>query len=195
MAPSPPNSKARLSLRARPQTEYQYRDLNPEKNEIRLLKILPKNSDSGLDSHVECSLFITPLNSAPEYQALSYTWRDSAERPKLGYILLDGYPFKIPPNLENAIFELRSDSMQIFWIDALCINQKHDPERSDQVGKMRTIYERAENVVIWLGSSSDSVSRAFSFLETIYESRSSKKFVADLLRDKTNTHSLEQAGF
>ncbi|KAN0113319.1 HET domain containing protein [Hyaloscypha variabilis] len=192
MAPSPPNFEAgSMSLRMRPQTEYEYQDLSPEKNEIRLLKILPKRPDSVFNSHVECSLFITSFDSAPKYHALSYTWRDSAERPKLGYILLDGYPFKITPNLENAIFQLRSDSVQIFWIDALCINQKNNPERSHQVGKMRTIYERAENVVIWLGSSSGSVSHAFSFLEAIYESRSSNNLVADTLRDKTNTKSLE----
>ncbi|KAE9369160.1 HET-domain-containing protein [Stipitochalara longipes BDJ] len=192
MAPSSPNSKTGLSLRAPPQTEYQYRDLNPEKNEIRLLKILPKGPGGGVDSHVECSLFISSLNSAPEYQALSYTWEDSEERPKLGYIVLDGYHFKITPNLENAILELRSDSVQIFWIDALCINQKHDAERSDQVSKMRTIYGRAENVVVWLGSSSGSVSRAFSLLDTIYEKRSSKRTVADLLRDTRNTQGLEE---
>ena len=150
-----------------------------------------KHLDSGVDSHIECSLFITLLNSAPEYQALSYTWRDSAERPKLGHILLDGHPFKITPSLENAMFELRSGSVQIFWIDALCINQKNNPERSNQVGNMRTIYKRAENVMIWLGSSSGSVSRAFNLLEAIYKNRSSNIFVADMLRDKTNTKSLK----
>jgi hypothetical protein len=191
MAPSLPNFIIRLSLRARRQAGYQYRDLNLENDEIRLLKILPKRPGSGFNSQVECSLFITSLTSAPEYQALSYTWRDFAERPKRGHILLDEYRFKITPNLENALLQLRTDSVEIFWIDALCINQKDDPERSDQVAKMRTIYERAENVVIWLGSSSGSVSRTFSLLETIYEIRSSKTFVADMLQDKTNIKSLE----
>jgi hypothetical protein len=104
---------------------------------------------------------------------------------------LEGYPFKITPNLENAMYELRSDHVQIFWIDALCINQKNDSERSKQVGKMRTIYNRAEKVVIWLGSSTPSVSRAFSLFEAVYENRSSKTAVADMLRDIRNHKGLE----
>ncbi|KAM6513796.1 hypothetical protein FALCPG4_015009 [Fusarium falciforme] len=38
------------------------------------------------------------------------------------------------------------------WIDALCINQNDERERSQQVSMMDEIYSRASRVLIWLGS-------------------------------------------
>lgn len=40
---------------------------------------------------------------------------------------------------------------QVFWIDALCINQFDDDEKSVQVQRMGSIYENATDVLIWLG--------------------------------------------
>ncbi|KAF9694941.1 hypothetical protein EKO04_006813 [Ascochyta lentis] len=39
----------------------------------------------------------------------------------------------------------------LLWVDALCINQKDDDERANQVKMMGQIYARAQNVKIWLG--------------------------------------------
>lgn len=41
------------------------------------------------------------------------------------------------------------------WVDAICINQKNDYERTYQVQMMRTIYERSEHVAIWLGAAQE----------------------------------------
>lgn len=38
-----------------------------------------------------------------------------------------------------------------FWIDAICINQEDLLERSSQVSFIIDIYDRAENVMVWLG--------------------------------------------
>lgn len=38
-----------------------------------------------------------------------------------------------------------------FWIDALCINQSSNDEKSDQVPRMREIYETSCAGFIWLG--------------------------------------------
>ena len=46
------------------------------------------------------------------------------------------------------------DRPRVLWIDALCINQNDDSEKEKQVAMMGTIFERAQNVVIWLGSES-----------------------------------------
>jgi hypothetical protein len=129
------------------ESSYQYQPLDQTKNEIRLLKILPIRRVDGKEyDTVECSLFVISLDSSTEYDALSYTWGDASN---LREISLDGQPFKVTPNLEDALWHLQShDRVKIFWIDALCINQNDDRERSAQVGKMRTIYERAKNVAI-----------------------------------------------
>ncbi|KAJ9663577.1 hypothetical protein H2201_005538 [Coniosporium apollinis] len=40
---------------------------------------------------------------------------------------------------------------RLLWIDALCINQKDNDEKSSQVMMMRDIYAHAKNVLLWLG--------------------------------------------
>jgi len=37
------------------------------------------------------------------------------------------------------------------WIDAICINQGDDEEKSKQVTRMRDVYKLARRVVVWLG--------------------------------------------
>ncbi|KAI4926776.1 hypothetical protein J4E85_007071 [Alternaria conjuncta] len=40
---------------------------------------------------------------------------------------------------------------EYFWIDALCINQSDDVEKSLQVQRMGDIYKNAKEVLVWLG--------------------------------------------
>jgi hypothetical protein len=44
---------------------------------------------------------------------------------------------------------------QIFWIDAICINQKDLIERGQQVRLMARIYEKCSRVCIWLGEAAN----------------------------------------
>jgi Heterokaryon incompatibility protein (HET) len=39
----------------------------------------------------------------------------------------------------------------MIWVDAVCINQSGYQGKSDQVRLMQKIYEKAENIHIWLG--------------------------------------------
>jgi heterokaryon incompatibility protein (HET) len=85
----------------------------------------------------------------PEYKALSYTWGPPAFTKQ---ILLDSQPFLVTPNLESALKRLRHHRVpQVFWIDAICINQLDIVERAHQVSKMRNIYSMAEEVIVYLG--------------------------------------------
>lgn len=43
------------------------------------------------------------------------------------------------------------------WIDAICINQSDDAEKSVQVAMMADIYAGAKNVIVWLGEGTDSL--------------------------------------
>jgi hypothetical protein len=67
------------------------------------------------------------------------------------------------------------DEECVLWIDAICINQSDELERSVQVGYMGEIYESARRVVVWVGEADElgKSDRAMEFLgdiETIFYS-------------------------
>jgi hypothetical protein len=54
-----------------------------------------------------------------------------------------------------------------FWIDAICINQTNNKEKSFQVGLMAKIYQRAHQVFAWLGPADKSSDSAIRCINTI----------------------------
>lgn len=56
--------------------------------------------------------------------------------------------FPIRPNLQRAL--RLSDRPRNLWIDAVCIDQTNDAEKSVQVSKMAYIYRCVEDVCVWL---------------------------------------------
>jgi hypothetical protein len=58
----------------------------------------------------------------------------------------------VPQNLLWALRVLRSDAERVLWVDALCINQKNESEKSHQVKMMGDIYSGAQQVLTWLGT-------------------------------------------
>ncbi|KAB8205093.1 heterokaryon incompatibility protein-domain-containing protein [Aspergillus parasiticus] len=70
--------------------------------------------------------------------ALSYVWgRSKHSQP----IYLNGFPL-----------HLRSDSKVVcLWVDAVCINQSDDEEKTEQVKMMGKIYAQSQEVVVYLG--------------------------------------------
>jgi hypothetical protein len=155
--------------------------LNSGINEIRLVTILP-TLETG-DASIECCLSHTPLDDAPDYEALSYTWADSSGDTSLSCsILLGGAPFLVGRNLEAALQQLRLPSNErIIWIDAICIDQKADSERSNQVAMMRTIYQRASRVIIWLGIEESYSGYAIEFLHGVLGRADAEEWVRKVL--------------
>jgi hypothetical protein len=70
----------------------------------------------------------------------------------------------IAKNLHLAMRHLRSrDTPRTLWIDAICINQVDNGERTSQAQKMRSIYERASRVIVWLGIAPKGIDRVFGY--------------------------------
>ncbi len=93
-------------------------------------------------------------HSEPRYEALSYTWGSHHDPQTI--VVSDGSgilrTLLINQNLASALQHLRSpDKVRRVWIDAICINQKDDIEKSQQVSRMHLVYARAYRVVVWLG--------------------------------------------
>ena len=83
------------------------------------------------------------------YNALSYVWGDSSSSVT---ITCDGHPFEITRNLYEVLSQLKKKgNHELLWVDAICINQSDDDEKTAQVRLMRTIYSGAALVIIWLG--------------------------------------------
>ncbi|KAI9763815.1 MAG: hypothetical protein M1840_009069 [Geoglossum simile] len=139
----------------------QYRELDVAKNEIRLVRLLP-SSNSSL---VRCELVYTSLDKAKSerfYETLSYTWGGSAAGHS---IVLNGQRFNVTDNLHAALLELRlKDQARYLWVDAICINQSDTPERNREVLRMLSIYQNAQQVVVWLGTEIPYTSTAISYL-------------------------------
>jgi len=119
-------------------------------DEIRIAQI---NCASSEDEDIHCHLLHVQRNAPGQYQALSYAWGPPHERG-LGRIYLEGIPHPVTRTMEIALRKLRrkhGQSPLTIWIDALCINQNDDEEKCEQVEMMRTIYQQATEVSIWLG--------------------------------------------
>jgi hypothetical protein len=120
----------------------------PEGN-IRLLQLHPRQDDSL----VSCSFSIHDISDealTPTYVALSYAWgRDDPTHR----ILIDDETIMVRQNLYEFLLECRH--CDAIWIDALCINQQDNAERSLQVQMMGRIYSSAQVVWAWLGPAHD----------------------------------------
>ncbi|MBE3043866.1 HET domain-containing protein [Candidatus Bathyarchaeota archaeon] len=70
-------------------------------------------------------------------------------------LLCFGALLDVSQNCYKAIRRLRHASdLRVFWVDAVCIDQTNDAEKSAQVSLMRRIYSQAGTVQIWLGDAS-----------------------------------------
>jgi hypothetical protein len=85
----------------------------------------------------------------PTYEALSYTW---GILETLKRIYINHFLFEVTPNLFDALYRLRlPNRRRTLWIDAICINQEDNVEKSTQLPLMRGIYPNASSVVVWIG--------------------------------------------
>jgi hypothetical protein len=136
-----------------------------KEGQFRVLEIL-----SGSDDQiVSCQLHYLEIGNKShlEYAALSYAWGDLS-KPRHD-IYVNGQRRAVTENCELALRELRrvateESDVMIIWIDAICIDQDNNNERSSQVLAMRDIYRNATNLVVWLGpKSDDGADRALNF--------------------------------
>jgi len=153
-------------LKCTPATsDYKYQRLNDALNEIRIVKLLPAANASD---PIECQLSATSLHSRPKYTALSYTWGDSNV---CDLIYIDGYTASVRTNLASALRRLRKKEGSLFmWVDAISIDQKFESEKSEQVKKMRDIYEKASDIYVWLGDEDQTSALAWSLLKRLQSS-------------------------
>ena len=151
--------------------EYKPLSLNPEDGQIRLLVLRPGN----IGDTIQCRFHVLRLSDpdAERYEALSYYWgteladreiriedldpNNNKSRSKEWREYLKAVRpkrFFIRPNLHKALMHLRDTQRDIvLWVDALCINQEDEKEKTMQVQQMARFYSKADRVLVWLGPS------------------------------------------
>lgn len=138
---------------------YSYSPLPSSPTSIRLLTLNPDFPGA----EINCRLETVPLDSTPEYEALSYAWGPPLFRDT---IFVRGAPLRVTRNLYAALQNIRDPVIKkIFWIDAICINQLDIDERNSQVQIMPSIYSSASLVLIWLGAKDAYIDAAWDLLE------------------------------
>ncbi|KAF7502057.1 hypothetical protein GJ744_007972 [Endocarpon pusillum] len=117
---------------------------------IRLLNLeLSPSSEETLGTLTVKSLDDPELQTVYRYDALSYVWGVANSDHK---VILNGWSCSVRKNLHSFFLCYRhDDSSPYIWIDALCIDQDSISERNSQVALIAEIYQRAQNVIVWLG--------------------------------------------
>lgn len=79
----------------------------------------------------------------------------------------NGTALEVQQDLATALRWLRlTDSPRLLWVDAICINQTDEAEKSIQIQNMFTLFYRAEKgTVAWLGEKRECGVEAFRFLQ------------------------------
>ncbi|KAL7919022.1 heterokaryon incompatibility domain-containing protein [Trichoderma austrokoningii] len=117
---------------------FAYNPLRRDILEIRLVRIISAG-ESTCDVSLELRhAFIDEISFA----ALSYVWGD-IENPI--EVSINGSSFLISHNLFTALQQFFDNDIQGWlWIDALCIQQSDQEEKTYQVQQMRAIFRHAE---------------------------------------------------
>ncbi|KAH8755468.1 heterokaryon incompatibility protein-domain-containing protein [Hyaloscypha sp. PMI_1271] len=123
---------------------YRYQPLQGQ-DAIRMVELLP-----GIPGAlIRVALHHRTLSDLPTCSAVSYEWGSNVREL---VIFCDDRVLKVTANLSLLLSKFRSsDSSQLLWIDAICINQEDLDERSQQVQLMGKIYKNAAVVLMWIG--------------------------------------------
>jgi len=124
-----------------------YSDVLSSGRRIRLLQLADPND--GIEQ-VTCRLETVWLGDWSMFDALSYAWGSTEN---LATMKANGEALAVTRNLYDALSSFRATRALtgFIWIDAICINQDSDAERSHQVTLTKEIFTRATIVHIWLG--------------------------------------------
>ena len=111
---------------------------------------------TGSRSSITCRFSSHPVDQAPTYSTLSYTWGNPGGDETVD--CPDNTSLLITSNLATWLrlhgMRLAKEG-QLLWIDQLCIDQTNIDERNAQVQIMRDIYKNAVRLFVWIGPESE----------------------------------------
>jgi hypothetical protein len=172
--------------------QFRHRPLQPDRPQIRLIKLLP--CDKWKKIQVQCELETFEFDSKPQYSALSYTWGVGALDQK---IYINGEAFFVSENLYSffeatLLYHWDGDvfgssliakppcgfnGKGYLWVDQICVDQSESAvnERNEQVARMDRVYMDADTVYAWLGDGDDEVREVIRLTHNMTNRRFSYK--------------------
>ena len=146
-----------------PHFQYAESLAKKETPHIRWVEMLP---DLNIAGCVDIKLHTYEFDEGcPTYNTLSYVW-GSPENTST--FQCNGCRLRVTKTLHQALRDLYDpDSLRLWWIDQITINQCDDEEKTQQVAMMREIYERSDLTIAYLGPSDPFAVQAFTTLEGI----------------------------
>jgi hypothetical protein len=155
--------------------KYTYRPMRNGES-IRLIHLHHSVDDSA---PITISILHARLSDAKlDYEALSYTWGNQYSKQTV-FCRNPPSVLEVTQNCYSALRRLRSDSVKCLWIDAICINQNDDKERSAQVRMMDRVFAMASRVIVDLGEETPGSRLLF---DELVEAEQSKKLTGKYTR-------------
>jgi len=128
---------------------YSYTPIPSDRKQIRLLEISPWPARL-LPLRLRCSLVHYDLDAAPPFEAISYRWGAVGG---LHQVIIDGRALAISKSAHDILHRRASIwRARRLWIDAICVDQSSDNDRTHQVSMMRDIYDRAARTIVHLSA-------------------------------------------
>lgn len=142
---------------------YSAHPLPPQsKTSIRVFVVQPMRPDD--EAHLIRGDFqVINLGSspAPQLNALSYVW---GVDQKFRAVDCGATSLRVTQNCLDALLHLRK-SLDSFgmWIDAVCIPQSDEAEKTQKLQFMHRIYTVAHMAYVWLGTGTEETDRAMDY--------------------------------
>lgn len=133
---------------------FKHEELPDASTCIRLLEIISvkKRREKKRDIPIHCKLTTWPKANAPEYTAISYTWGSPS---LVAVIFVNGKRMEVRRNCEDVLRHPCRGKGGFFWIDAICINQADNHEKSFQVANMGEVFRNARQTLACVGRHED----------------------------------------
>jgi hypothetical protein len=165
-------------------SNYKYLPLKDD--EFRLLIVHP-----GLPGEeIKCFLVHERLQNSRPFQALSYRWGDDSPDKPITILTLKSTinesklgPFKrsrisTTTNLFDALQQLRHPEHYVtLFVNALCIQHEDMDEKYPQSLRTQKIFNKASNVIVWLGVEKTTSQTAFEFIPNVLDMNGFDKLV------------------
>lgn len=144
-------------------TSFLYKSL-PLTPDSKCIRVLDVAAPSHQQAPLTGNLRVVNLDDQPSFTALSYCWGVPASAMPCS-ITCGVFDIPLMPSAHSALSHLRQKiGAFTIWVDALCIDQDNEVEKSYQIPLMGRIYSQASSVYVWIGDGNAGTDRAIAYL-------------------------------